>query len=191
MAFDQHFINGRIERAAGVIASLKHRSADIERAAVALVDALQRGGTVYTCGNGGSAAEALHLTEELIGRYSKQRPPMRGVCLNADPTAITCIANDFGYDEIFARQAQALIRPGDVLVAFSTSGKSPNIVRALTAAKRAGGKTIALLGKGGGEAAHHADHALIVDSDATEHIQEAHQVILHLFLEAAERIGAV
>jgi len=186
MAFDRAFIQSRIARSASVIAGLSEAAPLIERIGTAVRDALLDGKSVYTCGNGGSAAEALHLAEELIGRYSIDRRPWPGVCLNADPTAITCIANDFGFDAVYERQINALGRMGDVLVAFSTSGKSPNIVRALEAARSKSVITIGLLGKGGGPCARLCDHALIVDSDHTEAIQEAHQVVVHLILEAVE-----
>ncbi|HVZ93809.1 MAG TPA: SIS domain-containing protein [Phycisphaerales bacterium] len=186
MAFDRDFIRTKIGRAASVIASLGEQAVEIERFALAVRETLVRGGAVFTFGNGGSAAEAMHLSEELIGRYSRDRAPKRAVCLNADPTALTCIANDFGYDEVFARQVRGLARAGDLAVAFSTSGKSPNITLALKAAKEVGAVPAALLGKGGGEALKHAALAVVVASDETEHIQEAHQVMVHLILEAVE-----
>jgi D-sedoheptulose 7-phosphate isomerase len=150
-------------------------------------DRLAHGGMICTCGNGGSAAEALHLAEELIGRYRSDRPPHKAVCLNADPTALTCIANDYGFDRVFSRQCEALLTDRDVLVAFSTSGNSPNIAQALRAAKARGAVTIGLLGRGGGRAAAECDLALTVPADDSAHIQEAHQVALHLICEALER----
>jgi D-sedoheptulose 7-phosphate isomerase len=175
-----------IDESARTIAGLKAIARQIAEAQAMLCQTLDRGGMVLTCGNGGSAAEALHLAEELIGRYKRDRRPLRSVCLNADPTALTCIGNDFGYDHIFARQLEGLARPGDCLVAFTTSGKSPNVLLALEAAQRLGVRTIGMLGKGGGPAAPLCDCPLIVPSDATERIQEAHQLILHLLLDAAE-----
>ncbi len=189
MPFDQSFIRARLERSARVISDLAAQADRIESVARFIAETLRNDGTLYTCGNGGSAAEALHLAEELIGRYKRDRAPKRAVCLNADPTALTCIANDFGYDHVFARQAQALCRPGDALVAFSTSGNSPNIVEALNAARHNKCTTIGLLGKSGGPALAHCDHSIVVNSNDTESIQEAHQVILHLILEAVEAIA--
>jgi D-sedoheptulose 7-phosphate isomerase len=151
-----------------------------------LASCLRTGGTMYTCGNGGSAAEALHLAEELIGRYRGDRAPHRAVCLNADPTALTCIANDFGFDLIFARQCAALLTPRDALVAFSTSGDSRNILAALETARQTGALTIGLLGRGGGAAARLCDVRVVVPSDDTAHIQEAHQTVLHLLCEVLE-----
>jgi D-sedoheptulose 7-phosphate isomerase len=152
----------------------------------ALRECLARGGTVYTCGNGGSAAEAMHLAEELIGRYRGNRSPHRAICLNADPTALTCIANDFGFESVFARQCEALAQPGDLLVVFSTSGNSENIVQALQAAQRRGAVTVGLLGRNGGRCEPLVNHPLVVASDDAAHIQESHQVALHLLCEAIE-----
>ncbi|OAN36353.1 phosphoheptose isomerase [Chloroflexus islandicus] len=150
-------------------------------------DALLAGHTLYTAGNGGSAADALHLAEELIGRYRGNRRPLPAICLNADIGALTCIANDFGYDEVFARQLAALGRPGDVLVVFSTSGHSPNILNVLRTARSKGVISIALLGKDGGAACALADHALIVPSNNTARIQEVHTLILHAICEEVEQ----
>lgn len=150
-------------------------------------DALLAGHTLYTAGNGGSAADALHLAEELIGRYRGNRRPLPAICLNADIGALTCIANDFGYDEVFARQLAALGKPGDVLVVFSTSGHSPNILNVLRTARSKGVISIALLGKDGGTARALADHALIVPSNNTARIQEVHTLILHAICEEVEQ----
>ncbi len=150
-------------------------------------DALLAGHTLYTAGNGGSAADALHLAEELIGRYRGNRRPLPAICLNADIGALTCIANDFGYDEVFARQLAALGKPGDVLVVFSTSGHSPNILNVLRTARSKGVISIALLGKDGGTARTLADHALIVPSKNTARIQEVHTLILHAICEEVEQ----
>lgn len=180
-------IASRLEGSLAAIEGLR-RDADAIAAVIHVVkDTLNNGGTVFTCGNGGSAAEALHLAEELVGRYRDNRPPKRAVCLSADPTALTCIANDFGFDEVFARQVDGLGRAGDALVVFSTSGASANIVRALDAANLANMRTIGLLGKGGGDALKRCEKAVVVASSDTAHIQEAHQVILHLILEAVDR----
>ena len=122
----------------------------IDRAGTTLVEALDRGGVIYTCGNGGSAAEALHLVEEVIGCYgNRARPARAAVCLNADPTTLTCIANEFGYENVFSRQLEALARPEDVLIVLSTSGESRNIINALQVARNTGTQTIGLLGRGG------------------------------------------
>ena len=141
---------------------------------------------MLTCGNGGSAAEALHFAEELVGRFDADRPPLRALCLNADPTALTCIANDYGFEQIFARQCQALAGPEDAFVVFSTSGRSPNIVRALEVARAQGTRTIGLLGGDGGAAAALCDLCLIAPGQDSAAIQEAHQVVLHAVCNCLE-----
>jgi D-sedoheptulose 7-phosphate isomerase len=158
-----------------------------ESIATATIGALKSGGKILTCGNGGSAAGALHLAEELVGRYNRDRRSLPAVCLNADPTLLTCIANDFGFDEVFARQVEGLGGKSDVLVCFSSSGNSPNIVRALDAARKHGVKSVALLGKGGGKAKGKADLEFIVASDDTARVQEAHTLLLHALLERVEQ----
>lgn len=161
-----------------------------QKIADAVVEAFRCGGKLLTAGNGGSAADAMHLAEELIGRYKRNRRPLPAVCLNADPTALTCIANDFGFDDVFARQVEALAGKNDVLVCFSTSGNSPNILRALEAARRTGIKSIALLGKDGGKAKGKADLELIVVGNDSARIQEAHTLLLHALLDAIESASA-
>ena len=145
-----------------------------------------QGGHVYTCGNGGSAAQALHFSEELIGRYRKNRRPLPGLCLNADPTALTCIANDFGFDSVFARQAEALLRPEDCLVVFSTSGRSANILKALQVAAQCGARRIGFLGGDGGPALEHCEESVVIPGEDTAAIQEAHQTLLHACCEFLE-----
>ncbi len=142
--------------------------------------------TIFWCGNGGSASESSHLATELIGRFKENRTSLPSISLNADSTALTCIANDFGYDEIYARQLQGLSKPGDLLVALSTSGNSRNIVRALEQARNSNVRTIALLGKGGGSAAGVADISIVVPGSETARIQEVHLLIGHTLCELAE-----
>ncbi len=185
------FVRERIDRAAKSVASLNAIAPDIHAAATLIADRLLAGRTLLTCGNGGSAAEAMHLTEEIVGKYRDPRRPFPAICLNADPTAITCIANDFGYESVFSRQVEAFGKSGDVLVVFTTSGASPNVLKALQIAQRLGMERVGLLGKGGGAAKGLCSHPIVVPDDAaggdTAHIQEAHQVVLHLFLENVER----
>jgi len=187
MPLDEQGIVVRIRRSAETIASLAEQAGAIRAACDALRDTLLEGGAVLTCGNGGSAAEALHLSEELIGKYRAVRPAQRALCLNADPTALTCIANDFGFEAVYARQLEGLARAGDALVAFSTSGESPNILRALERARDMDVTTIGLLGRRGGPCLALCDFPIVVAEEDTGHIQEAHQTLLHLFLEAVER----
>lgn len=186
MDYSESLITARIDGSLRALGGLRTQVGHIDLACRTLRSVLHGGGRVLTCGNGGSAAQAMHLAEELIGKYRAVRPPFPATCLNADPTALTCIANDFGFDEVFARQVAALARPGDALVAFSTSGMSANILKALDAARAARAKTVGLLGRGGGPALKLCDAPVVVESEDTAHIQEAHQVLLHLILEAVE-----
>ena len=169
-----------------VLHTLAGQAQQIEQIAATVRDALLSGHTLLTCGNGGSATDAQHLAEELIGRYRANRRALPAIALTADSAALTCIANDFGYDAVFSRQVEGLARPGDLLLCFSTSGNSPNISAALRAARARGAGTIALLGKDGGAARGLADQALVVASDDTAHIQAAHLQILHYVCELVE-----
>ncbi|HQT27601.1 MAG TPA: D-sedoheptulose 7-phosphate isomerase [Burkholderiales bacterium] len=169
------------------IDSLRGSFADsIEQVGGMLSRSLADGGTVFWCGNGGSAADSQHLAAELVGRFKKDRSPLRSVALTTDSSVLTCVANDYCYEDIFARQIEALGRKGDVLVGFSTSGNSENILRALKMAKRLELVTVAFLGKGGGACANFADQALIVPSQDTARIQEAHILIGHIVCEMVE-----
>lgn len=152
-----------------------------------LAQSLAKGGTLFWCGNGGSAADSQHLAAELVGRFKKDRRALRSIALTTDTSVLTCVANDYSYDDVFARQIAALGRPGDVLIGISTSGNSENVLRAFKAAKEMSLTTIALLGKGGGSAKELADHALIIPSDSTARIQEAHILIGHILCELIER----
>lgn len=149
-------------------------------------DTLENKNSIFWCGNGGSAAESSHLATELLGRFKNNRIPYPSISLNADTTLITCIANDFGYDEIYARQLEGLGKPGDLLVVLSTSGQSANILRVLEEAKKLGVISLALLGKGGGQAFKLADHSLVVKSEETARIQEVHLLVGHTLCEYAE-----
>lgn len=158
----------------------------VEKAGEAIVQAILAGGKLLTCGNGGSAADALHLAEELVGRYSVERRALPGLCLNADATAITCICNDYGYEYVFSRGVEALAKPGDVIVGFTTSGNSANIIAAFEVAAKRGVTTILLAGKDGGKARGTCDHEIIVPSFNTARIQEVHTLVLHQWLEAID-----
>lgn len=159
---------------------------DVQTAGDELDRILRDGGKVLTAGNGGSAADALHLSEELVGRFSKTRRSLPSICLCADPTLITCVGNDFGFEYVFSRQIESLGNSGDALVVFSTSGNSKNLVRALEAAKERRVRTIGVLGNDGGEAKRLADLSIIVPSKSTARIQEVHTFILHAWLEIVE-----
>jgi D-sedoheptulose 7-phosphate isomerase len=159
---------------------------DFEQCALVASKALASGSTIFWCGNGGSAAESSHLAVELIGRFKNNRRPLPSISLNSDTSAITCIANDFGYEEIFSRQLEGLARSGDVLIVLSTSGNSENIVRVLQKAKEVGATSIALLGKEGGKAKDLADLKIIINSKETARIQEIHLLLGHTICEFAE-----
>jgi D-sedoheptulose 7-phosphate isomerase len=158
----------------------------VQQAADLIVLALQQGKKLLTCGNGGSAADALHLAEELVGRYKAERRGLPAICFSADVTALTCIGNDYGYEATFSRQIEALGKSGDVLVGFSTSGNSLNVIAAFAKAKSLGISTIFLGGKDGGAAAGTCDLEIIVPSTTTARIQEVHTLILHQWLEVID-----
>lgn len=158
----------------------------VEAAGLDIRATLARGNKILTAGNGGSAADALHMAEEMVGRFEKERPPLPAICLCADPTLLTCIGNDYGFERLFSRQVEGLGRPGDMLVVFSTSGNSGNLNQALEKARSQGLKTIALLGKTGGGAKGKADHEIIVPSNVTARIQEVHTFVLHAWLAQIE-----
>jgi len=149
--------------------------------------ALKNNKTVFWCGNGGSAAESSHLATELIGRFKSDRPPLSSISLNADTSALTCIANDFGYSEIFSRQLNGIGKSGDVLIALSTSGNSENINNVIRMANEMEIISIAFLGKGGGKAKSLAKYSIIVNSNNTARIQETHLLLGHSICEFIER----
>jgi D-sedoheptulose 7-phosphate isomerase len=156
------------------------------RAAAAVIAALRSGGKVLVFGNGGSAADAQHFAAELSGRYRGERVPLAGIALTTDTSALTAIANDYGYDEVFARQVRALARPGDVAIGISTSGYSESVCRALAAARAIGATTVAFGGGTGGRMAALADHAVLVPSATTARIQEGHALLFHVICDAIE-----
>ncbi|ACB73741.1 D-sedoheptulose-7-phosphate isomerase [Opitutus terrae] len=179
------FADSARELAALLEASAKVGPA-VDAAGECLFRSLQAGGKVLTCGNGGSAADAMHLAEEFVGRFQQKRRALPAICLCADSTVLTCVGNDFGFEQIFARGIEAHGRPGDVLVAFSTSGNSANVVAALEKARAVGVTSILISGRDGGRARALCDHALIVPGQKTSRIQEIHMLILHQLLEAAD-----
>ncbi len=180
-------INLRIDGSLAAIGSLRDQIGQITEITAEVYDCLHSGGTLYTAGNGGSAAQALHLAQELIGRYRDDRPAQRAICLNADPTALTCIGNDYGYEHVFSRQVEALVKPVDILLVLTTSGDSRNIVNALQTVRQRGAATIGLLGGDGGACRELCDHAVVVPGNDSAHIQEAHQVVIHLICEVIEQ----
>jgi D-sedoheptulose 7-phosphate isomerase len=159
---------------------------EIEKACTLVVQTLQNGGKILLCGNGGSAADAQHIAAELTGRYKSERHGLPGIALTTDTSALTAIANDYGYDEVFARQTQALGKSGDLLIGISTSGNSKNVINAIVAAKAIGIKTMSLVGRDGGEMAHLSDQALVVPDQDTPRIQEMHILIGHILCQSID-----
>lgn len=161
--------------------------ADLERAAEAIVTALKQGGKVLVFGNGGSASDAQHVAAELVGRFECERKGMAAVALTSDPSVLTSVANDYGFERVFARQVEALGRAGDVALAISTSGSSPNVLAALATAREIGLTTIALTGRDGGAAGRAADLHMNVPSASTPRVQEVHRTLLHVLCDLVER----
>lgn len=151
-----------------------------------LLSAYEQNGKILICGNGGSHCDALHFSEELTGRYRKDRRPLGALALG-EASHVTCVSNDYGFQYVFSRQVEALGRKEDVLIGLSTSGQSPNVIEAFKSAKELGLKTVALLGKGGGELAKIADIAIIVPGSTSDRIQELHMLLLHTVIETVER----
>ena len=181
----------RVRRALDEIATLAHRVAAEHADAVADVAdrytaCLRAGGTLFFAGNGGSAADAQHIATEYVVRYEAARPALRAMALTTDTSVLTAGANDLGFAEVFARQVEALARPGDVLVIHSTSGESPNILAAARAAKARGVGVVAFLGKSGGPLRDLADAAIVVPSSHTARIQEMHLALEHVICELVE-----
>ncbi|MGI8867755.1 MAG: D-sedoheptulose-7-phosphate isomerase [Mycobacteriales bacterium] len=180
-----------------VIAGLRSQVAPVLGIGAAICARLDRGGVVYSFGNGGSAADAQHLAGELIGRFRRERRPLAAVALATDPSVLTCIGNDYSYADVFARQVTALARPRDVVVAFTSSGRSPNVIAGLEAAQAAGALTVLFTGGAGHaqagagpDATAYADHVLRVESEATARVQEGHVLLLHLLSEYIDRWAA-
>jgi len=165
---------------------LDSRLAEIAATGRLICDALRAGNKILLCGNGGSAADAQHIAAELVGRYEQQRQAFPAISLTTDTSALTALSNDYGYEEVFARQVEALATPGDVLIAISTSGRSPNIIKAAAKGKGIGCKTIALTGGFGEPLASQCDLAVVVPSDRTSRVQEAHITIGHLWCEMVD-----
>lgn len=163
----------------------------IERAVAVSVAALSADKALLVCGNGGSAADAMHIAGELVGRFTRERRGLKAIALSADPAILTAWANDYSYETVFSRQVEAYGEPGGVLLALSTSGNSPNVVAAADAARRRNMTSIALTGKGGGKLAHHVDILLDVPATSTPLIQQAHICVYHfLCAEIEARIAA-
>ena len=174
------------ELAATATAAADRLGPDAERAATMMRDVLRHGGTLFFCGNGGSAADAQHLATEYVVRYLKNRRALPAIALTTDTSLITAAGNDFGFDEIFARQVEALVTARDLLVIHSTSGNSPNVMKAAEAARRKGATVVAFSSRDGGALRHLADHSVIVPTDRTDRAQEIHLCIEHAICELIE-----
>jgi D-sedoheptulose 7-phosphate isomerase len=173
---------------AGPLARLEDDCERLGRWGRHLGDVLLAGGRLLAAGNGGSAALAEHLTAELVGRYRTERPPLSALCLHADASALTAIANDYGQEEAYARQVRAHARPGDVLLAFSTSGRSANVLAAADAARRASVAVWSMTGPAPNPLFALSDDALSVDARAVATVQEIHQVAVHILCEAVDAV---
>ena len=187
MAHTANLLSKHLREGAAVYQTLAEGDVDeLARATEVVIDCLRRGNKVLLFGNGGSASQAQHITAELIGRYLKNRPGLSAIALTTDTSNLTAIGNDFGFDLVFARQVEALARPGDVVIALSTSGASPNVLRGIEAARRQGATTIGFTGGVGGPLKDQTDIAISVPSRHTPHIQEAHLAMLHALCGAVE-----
>ena len=155
----------------------------IDRAGQMILATLQGGGKLLICGNGGSAAEAAHFATELVGRYAKTRRSLPAIALSSDGSLVTCIGNDFGYEQVFARQVAGLAKPGDLVVVLTSSGNSPNLVAALAAAKKLGVDSLAFLGRGGGKTKGLATCEFIIPGQSGAAAQESHLFLIHYFCE--------
>ena len=159
---------------------------DILKISLVMSSVLKRGNTIFWCGNGGSASDSQHIAAELVGRFRNDRKPLKSIALTTDTSVLTCIANDYTYDDIFSRQLDALGVQGDLLVSISTSGNSESVNRAIKMAKTKGVATISLLGKSGGKALSLSDTFILVPSETTARIQEAHIMIGHILCQLIE-----
>lgn len=168
------------------LGSLSSIRAEIDAAAELVAATLKSGGKLLVCGNGGSAAEAAHFATELCGRYKGSRRSLPAVALSSDGSLLTCIGNDFGFDQVFARQVSGLAKPGDLLVVLTSSGNSANITAALQEARRLGLKSIAFLGRGGGKAKGLATVDLVIPGSSGAAAQECHLFLIHYFCEVIE-----
>jgi D-sedoheptulose 7-phosphate isomerase len=179
-------IHQALDESARIRADMRAMAPQVARTAARLAAAFRAGNRLYACGNGGSACDAMHLVEELVARYKRDRPGLPAHHL-LDAATLTCWSNDHDFASAFRRQVEALARPGDVLVAISTSGGSPNVLQALEAARAGGMVTVGLSGRGGGRMLDLCDECLVVPADATERIQEGHITLVHLLCELLER----
>ncbi len=179
-------VRRQLESLSALAAGMAGQSDAIQRLAGRYAAALRQGGTLFYAGNGGSAAHAQHIAAEYVVRLSRPRRPLRAMALSVDPSILTAAGNDLGFGLVFARQVEALARPGDILVLVSTSGQSENLIRAAEAARRVGAGVVGLLGRDGGVVAGLCDEAVIVRSADTSRIQELQLAIDHIIVDLVE-----
>lgn len=179
-------IRAALSEHVAVMASISESADELSAASAELVACVAGGSKILVCGNGGSAADAQHLAAELVGRFLRERRPLPAIALTVNTSVLTAVANDYQFADVFRRQVEALGHPGDVLVAISTSGDSPNVLRAAECARSKGMKCIGILGHDGGRLAPLCDVALIVRASHVARIQEAHEWIIHVLCELVE-----
>jgi D-sedoheptulose 7-phosphate isomerase len=185
---DENRIREAIETHKKMVAQFECSSIDIlATAAGMIVETFQRNGTLYLCGNGGSAADAQHIAGEMVGRFRTERRALPAVALSTDASVLTCIANDYDYESVFARQIEAHVKPGDVFWGLSTSGASLNVVKAAEVAKRRGARVIAFTGRKASKLESLADVCLCADDEATARSQEIHQLAYHVICDLVEQ----
>jgi len=183
----QHFFAGLRELAELATVVSEKMGADLEQALTMVRETVKGGGTLFFCGNGGSAADAQHVATEYVVRYARTRRAYPAIALTTDTSLLTAAANDMGFDAVFARQVEALTRPGDLLVIHSTSGNSPNVLRAAEAARNKGVRVLAFSARDGGELRALSDHCVIIPTSRTDRAQELHLCIEHLICDYVER----
>ena len=181
-----HTLRRNLDRLRRTLDDAAAHEPELDRAVAAVAEAFAEGRKLLACGNGGSATDAAHLTAEFVCRYDRDRRALPAVTLTMNGGDLTAIANDYGYPRVFARQIEALGRPGDVLIAMSTSGNSPNILEALAQARDQGLTTVAMLGRDGGACRGRADVEIVVQGPDTARIQETHKLLIHTLVEDVE-----
>ena len=184
----KHFADGLRDLAAVATRMADSMGADLERALAMVRETVARGGTLFFCGNGGSAADAQHIATEYVVRYARNRGAYPAVALTTDTSLLTAAGNDFGFDEIFARQVDALVKPNDLLVVHSTSGNSPNVLRAAETARAKGVSVLAFSARDGGKLRAVADHSVVIPTSRTDRAQELHLCVEHLICDFVERL---
>lgn len=179
-----------IDEHAAILDDMRRMADQVVEVAKSLRTTILDGGTIYLCGNGGSAADAQHLAAELVGRFRRERRALRAIALTTDTSVLTCIGNDYSFADIFSRQVEGLVKAGDALLAISTSGNSDNVIRAVEKAKDIGATTVGLLGRDGGHLATLCDMSLVVSALDTARIQEMHILIGHVLCDLIEEAAS-